>query len=59
MHNKIESVKAFWRSYKKAIVLVIGLTGAAPFLPAVVPVLDAIAEAPAVEVQKQPEAKAE
>lgn len=49
MREKIESVKAFWRSYKKAIVLVIGFTGAAPFIPALVPVLDAIAEAPAME----------
>lgn len=52
MRDKIESVKAFWRSYKKAIVLVIGFTGAAPFIPALVPVLDAIAEAPAMEQVK-------
>lgn len=53
MRDKIESVKAFWRSYKKAIVLVIGFTGAAPFIPAIVPVLDAIAEAPAMESTEQ------
>lgn len=51
--HKWEKTKAFWRSYKKAIVLVIGLTGAAPFLPVLVPVLDAIAEAPAIEVAEQ------
>lgn len=46
---KWEKTKAFWRSYKKAIILVIGFTAAAPYLPALVPVLDAIAEAPAIE----------
>ena len=53
MRNKLESIKAFWRSYKKALVLVVGFTAAAPFLPAIVPVLDAIAEAPPMEQTEQ------
>lgn len=49
MRDKVEKAKSFWRSYKKAVLLVAALAGAGPFLPVLVPVLDAIAEAPAME----------
>lgn len=49
-----KKIASFWQNYKKSIVLVIGLTVAAPYLPVLVPLVDTVTEEVLEASESQP-----